>query len=506
MPFINASKHLTDLIAYVTPYQGSKHSGQACRSSSLTGSANFVEPCLSTLENNLKDKQESYKLINEIYSTHTASSGSQTSTQPNLERSGPSRHTKKALEESAVQILVNSASPKDYKVPSHYFKGYHHATWYVSNAKQTAHYFVTALGFEYVAYRGLETGSKFTASQVVQNGDVVFEFISPLVASADNMEDNIDVQKIHEFIRRHGDGVRDVSFEVENIEYVYQTAVSAGAKPVHPPTKLSDDYGDMIVATIEVFDDLHHTLVQKGSYKGAFLPGYKRHRPSGTLVINSLPPISFEKIDHCVQNEDWNRLEDSCDVYKKIFGFHEFWSVDSNDVSTEYSALRSIVMASANEEVKMPINEPAEGICKSQIEEFLDFYNGPGVQHIAVVTNDIVSTVRNMKARGAEFIEVPELYYESLLPELLAAGVQLDENLSELKDLNILIDFDDKGYLLQIFTKPLTDRPTFFIEIIQRHNHKGFGKGNFKALFETIEKEQKLRGTLEKDQTKKTVA
>ncbi|KAH3681953.1 hypothetical protein WICPIJ_007072 [Wickerhamomyces pijperi] len=387
------------------------------------------------------------------------------------------------------------------------FKSYHHATWYVSNAKQTAQYFITAFGFKKIAYKGLETGCKGFAGHVVQNGGVTFEFVSPICSDTSvlmQQQGGWILEEMHNFIKKHGDGVKDVSFEVSDVDLVFKHAIRAGAKAICEPRILSDEFGSIKKATIQVFEDIFHTLIEVQDYKGVYLPNYRAVENNGFTdemhgsALSLLPPVKLDVIDHCVQNKDWNMMDEGCDVYSKVFGFHQFWSVDENDVSTEFSALRSMVMASSNDVIKMPINEPAEGLCRSQIEEFLDFYDGPGVQHIAVATPNIIESVRNMKARGAEFISVPELYYENLLPRLLATGIHIQEDLDKLKELGILIDFDENGYLLQIFTKPLADRPTFFLEIIQRHNHNGFGKGNFKALFQTIEQEQRLRGTLEK--------
>lgn len=395
------------------------------------------------------------------------------------------------------------------------FKSYHHATWYVSNAKQTAQYFIVTFGFKKIAYKGLETGCKGFAGHVVQNGDVIFEFVSPICSDSSSLMQQKGgwiLEEMQHFITKHGDGVKDVSFEVTDVDLVFKHAIKAGAKSICEPRVISDEFGSIKKATIQVFEDMFHTLIEYQDYKGVYLPNYRAVQNNGFTddihgsALSLLPPVKLGVVDHCVQNKDWNKMNEGCDVYSKVFGFHQFWSVDEKDVSTEFSALRSMVMASSNDVIKMPINEPAEGLCRSQVEEFLDFHDGPGVQHIAVTTSNIIETVRNMKARGAEFITVPELYYENLLPRLLATGVPIEEDLKKLKELDILIDFDEKGYLLQIFTKPLTDRPTFFLEIIQRHNHNGFGVGNFKALFQTIEQEQRLRGTLEKDNGKNKIA
>lgn len=432
-------------------------------------------PNLDYLEEVHQDKKRVNKIIGSIFEDNNDTLNEL----PNLFR----------LNSIKRSISINS------KVINSSFKGYDHATWYVSNAKQTANYFVSCFGFKWFACKGLETGSKIIASHVVKNGDVIFEFISPIVTKSADLKEQVYLNKIFEFIKKHGDGVKDISFKVKNVELIYENAIKHGAKSINKPYVLTDEYGLVKVATIEVFDDVYHTLIERDLYNGHYLPGYVDYNNNDIAILNEMLPIELIKIDHCVQNEDWNELESACNVYSKIFGFHKFWSVDEKDVSTEFSALRSIVMASENEEIKMPINEPAKGLCKSQIEEFLTFYNGPGVQHIAILTSDIIKTVENMTKRGAEFIKVPNLYYEKLLPKLLKYG-SIKEDLAKLEKLGILIDFDESGYLLQIFTKPLTDRPTFFLEIIQRNNHSGFGKGNFKALFETIEAEQKLRGTL----------
>lgn len=380
------------------------------------------------------------------------------------------------------------------------FSGYHHVKWYVSNAKQAASYFIHCFGFQWIAYRGLETGSKAISGHVVKNGDVVFEFVSPIVVSSSDPIVNSQLNDIHNFIKIHGDGVKDVAFGVNNVPMVYANAIKNGAKEVRSPQKLGDHYGIVGCATVEVFDDVHHTLIDSSGYNGLFLPGYVfvTDSKSSEFYLNQLPKVKFLQIDHCVQNEDWNQLERACLMYSKIFGFHRFWSVDEKAVSTQYSALRSVVMASSNELVKMPINEPAEGLFKSQIEEFIEFNNGSGVQHIALLTDDIITCVKNLRSRGVLFIDIPAKYYDNLKRRLQQFNIKLNENLSELQKLGILVDFDENGYLLQLFTKPLSDRPTFFMEIIQRNKHNGFGAGNFKALFESIESEQKLRGTLEK--------
>jgi 4-hydroxyphenylpyruvate dioxygenase len=281
------------------------------------------------------------------------------------------------------------------------------------------------------------------------------------------------------------------------VDAIYSAAVSSGAVSIKAPHTLSDDQGSVRLATIRTYGDTTHTLIQKSSYTGVFLPGYRAESGTSRDPLSAfLPSVHLSAIDHCVGNQDWDEMENVCAYYENVLGFHRFWSVDDKDICTEYSALKSIVMSSPNDVVKMPINEPAKGKKQSQIEEYVDFYGGPGVQHIALRTTDIISAITNLKARGVEFIKVPETYYDSMKLRLKKAGMTLNEDFETLKSLDILIDFDEGGYLLQLFTKHLMDRPTVFIEIIQRNNFDGFGAGNFKSLFEAIEREQELRGNL----------
>lgn len=379
------------------------------------------------------------------------------------------------------------------------YRGYHHVHWYVGNAKQAASYYISRMGFQKVAYRGLETGSRAIASHVVRNGNVTFVLTSPLrcleQSTRFSEEDAQLLKEIHEHQERHGDAVKDVAFEVDNLDAIYTSAISAGAESISAPRTLSDEHGTVRLATIKTYGDTTHTLIEKGNYNGIFLPGY---RPETNIdpLSKFLPQVKLEAIDHCVGNQDWDEMENICDYYENVLGFHRFWSVDDKDICTEYSALKSIVMSSPNDVVKMPINEPAHGKKTSQIEEYVDFYGGPGVQHIALRTTDIISAITNLKARGVEFIKVPATYYEQMKLRLKRSGMVLNEDFELLKSLDILIDFDEGGYLLQLFTKHLMDRPTVFIEIIQRNNFDGFGAGNFKSLFEAIEREQELRGNL----------
>lgn len=293
--------------------------------------------------------------------------------------------------------------------------------------------------------------------------------------------------------------VKDVAFEVDNVEAVYRQAVEQDAVSVQAPSNTSDEDGSVTTAIIRTYGDTTHTLISRDSYHGAFLPGYKAVPDSKVDPLQKLlPSVTLEAIDHCVGNQDWGAMEAACAYYEKCLSFHRFWSVDDSQISTEYSALNSIVMASPNNVVKMPINEPAPGKKKSQIEEYVDFYSGAGVQHIALRTNNIIAAVSNMRARGVEFISVPESYYTTMQMRLKTdkRSWRLQEDFDTIQKLNILIDFDEGGYLLQLFTKPLMDRPTVFIEIIQRNEFDGFGAGNFKSLFEAIEREQAERGNL----------
>jgi 4-hydroxyphenylpyruvate dioxygenase len=386
------------------------------------------------------------------------------------------------------------------------FHGYDHITWYVGNAKQAASYYTTRMGFKTIAYKGLETGSRYIASHVVANGAIRFVLTSAIKSYSNldgdepiSSEERSLLKEIYQHLEQHGDAVKDVSFEVDNVVGVYQQAVEQGAVSVQSPRTRSDEHGSVTTAVIRTYGDTTHTLISRDSYHGIFMPGYKAIPENKIDPLQSLlPPVSLEAIDHCVGNQDWGKMEEACDYYERCLSFHRFWSVDDSQISTEFSALNSIVMASPNNIVKMPINEPAPGKKKSQIEEYVDFYEGAGVQHIALRTHDIISAVSNLRARGVEFINVPETYYTTMRQRLKTdkRSWKLNEDFDTIQRLNILIDFDEGGYLLQLFTKPLMDRPTVFIEIIQRNEFDGFGAGNFKSLFEAIEREQAERGNL----------
>lgn len=380
------------------------------------------------------------------------------------------------------------------------YQGYDHVHWYVGNAKQAAAFYITRMGFQRVAYRGLETGSRAVASHVVRNGKIVFVFTSPL-HSAEGARKSMSeadrqlLEEIHSHLQRHGDAVKDVSFEVDDVEALYNAAIAQGACPVKEPEVLQDRDGVVKLAVVRTYGDTTHTLLERHDYRGAFLPGYRAVREQDPTA-KYLPFVGLDMIDHCVGNQGWNEMESACDYYEQTLGFHRFWSVDDKDICTDYSALKSVVMASPDERIKMPINEPAHGLKKSQIEEYVDFYEGAGIQHIALRTEDIIRDVSNLKERGIEFIKVPDSYYQLMEQRLQKAGIAISQDFEILKELGILIDFDEHGYLLQLFTKHLMDRPTVFIEIIYRNNFDGFGAGNFKSLFEAIEREQSARGNL----------
>ncbi|KAK4130841.1 4-hydroxyphenylpyruvate dioxygenase [Trichocladium antarcticum] len=388
--------------------------------------------------------------------------------------------------------------------PAPNFNGYDHVTWWVGNAKQAASFYNSFFGFKTVAYRGLETGSRYFASYVVGNNDVRFVFTSPIRSCRHLPEDDkisaADRQllrEMHEHLEKHGDAVKDVAFEVDSVDGVYEKAVAGGADAVQPPTTTGDkEQGHVRTAVIRTYGDTTHTLIARQNFRGAFLPGFRAVAPSTATV--ELPDVPLAGIDHCVGNQDWNEMVSACAFYEQCLSFHRFWSVDDNQICTEFSALSSIVMASPNNVVKMPINEPAPGKKKSQIEEYVLFNSGAGVQHIALRTPDIITAVRTLRARGVEFISVPKTYYDTMRLRLKTErrNWELKEDLDVIERLNILIDYDEQGYLLQLFTKPLMDRPTVFIEIIQREDFDGFGAGNFKSLFEAIEREQDERGNL----------
>jgi 4-hydroxyphenylpyruvate dioxygenase len=349
--------------------------------------------------------------------------------------------------------------------------------FYVGNAKQASHYYRAAFGFQLVAYRGPETGTRDRASYVLHQGKIRFVLTTALIPNGD----------IAEHIARHGDGVKDLALWVDDAREAFARAVERGATPVHEPRVLRDEQGEVVVAGIRTYGDTIHSLVERGNYTGAFMPGFKPVSPRFAP-----PPVGLTYVDHCVGNVELGKMNEWVGFYERVMGFKNLISFDDKDISTEYSALMSKVVSNGNERVKFPINEPAKGRKKSQIDEYLEFYRGPGVQHMALATDDIITTVAALRDRGVDFLTVPTAYYE----ELQTRVGRIDEPLDELQELGILVDRDPDGYLLQIFSKPVQDRPTVFYEIIQRKGARSFGKGNFKALFEAIEREQALRGNL----------
>jgi len=349
---------------------------------------------------------------------------------------------------------------------------------YVGNAKQAAHYYKTAFGFQSLAYAGLETGMKDRTSYVLVQDKIRLVLTTPMPNTH---------AEIFDHITKHGDGVKVIALWVDDATKAWEETTSRGAKSYMKPTKEKDKSGEIIRSGIHTYGDTVHIFVERKNYKGVFMPKYKKWESNFNPT-----DVGLRYIDHMVGNVGWNEMNVWAKFYKQIMGFANLITFDDKDISTQYTALMSKVMTNGNGRVKFPINEPAKGIKKSQIEEYLDFYDGSGCQHIAVATNNILETVKAMTERGVEFLYVPGSYYDTVLDRV----GEIDEDLADLKRLGILVDRDDEGYLLQIFTKPVTDRPTLFFEIIQRKGAQSFGKGNFKALFESIEAEQARRGTL----------
>lgn len=349
--------------------------------------------------------------------------------------------------------------------------------FYVGNAKQAAFFYRTAFGFQLVAYAGPETGVRDRASYVLQQGKIRFVLTTPMHPDSD----------INAHIAKHGDGVKVMALWVDDAEKSWKETTSRGAKSAGEPRTLTDSFGEVKTASIHTYGDTIHTFVERRNYSGPFMPGYEPMTDNYTTT-----PVGLLHVDHCVGNVELGRMDEWVKFYEDVMGFKLLLTFDDSDISTEYSALMSKVVSNGSGYVKFPINEPAAGRKKSQIDEYLEFYHGPGVQHIAIATNDIISTVTELQRRGVQFLTVPDTYYVNLLDRI----GKIDEDLEPLRKLGILVDRDDEGYLLQIFTKPLEDRPTLFFEIIQRKGARSFGKGNFKALFEAIEREQARRGNL----------
>lgn len=356
-------------------------------------------------------------------------------------------------------------------------KGTDHIEFYVGNARQAAYFYRAAFGMSLVAYAGPETGQRDRASYVLQQGKIRFVLTTALRSDSE----------IAQHVHKHGDGVRAIALWVDDARSAWLETTSRGARSVQEPTEFTDENGRVVTSSIAAYGDTLHTFVERKDYTGVFFPGYQA-MPADTTAR----PVGLLHVDHIVGNVGWNSMNEWVDFYSRVMGFSLYQHFDDSDISTEYSALMSKVMANGNGYVKFPINEPAEGRRKSQIEEYLDFYGGPGVQHVALATKDILATVSQMQAQGVSFLTVPHSYYT----ELQGRIGKIDEPIEELERLGILVDRDDEGYMLQIFTRPVEDRPTVFYEIIQRKGSRSFGKGNFKALFEAIEREQANRGNL----------
>jgi 4-hydroxyphenylpyruvate dioxygenase len=375
--------------------------------------------------------------------------------------------------------METTAIPKIFKEAQDFLplNGTDYVELYVGNAKQAAHYYQSAWGFQPLAYSGLETGNKDRVSYVLQQDKIRLILTSPLKQDG----------PINEHINKHGDGVKVVALWVDDARKAWEETTSRGGESCMEPHVVEDKNGHVVLAGIKTYGETQHIFVERKNYHGVFLPGFREWKSDYCPS-----EVGLKYIDHMVGNVGWNEMNKWVDFYAKVMGFTQLVSFDDKDISTEYTALMSKVMTNGNGRIKFPINEPAEGRKKSQIEEYIDFYNGAGVQHIAVATDNIIETVKQLKARGVEFLYVPVSYYETVLDRV----GEIDEDLEPLKELGILIDRDDEGYLLQLFTKPVLDRPTMFFEIIQRKGAQSFGKGNFQALFEAIEREQEARGTL----------
>ncbi len=374
----------------------------------------------------------------------------------------------------ATMIAASQTEPAQDTFP---INGTDYIEFWVGNAKQSAMYYRTTFGFQLAAYRGPETGVRDRASYLLVQDKLRFVLTSAIRSDSD----------IAGHVSVHGDGVRDIAFWVDDARDAYAKAIARGAVSVQEPTVLQDDTGEVVVAGMRTYGDTVHSIVERRNYTGLFLPGFRA--VSSPFQATS---TGLKYVDHCVGNVELGKMNHWVEFYSRVLGFHNILTFDDKDISTEYSALMSKVMSNGDGRIKFPINEPAVGKHKSQIDEYLEFYQGPGVQHIAIATDDIIATVKALKSRGVEFLMTPSSYYD----ELFARVGTIDEPVDALRELGILVDRDDEGYLLQLFSKPVQDRPTLFFEIIQRKGAKSFGKGNFKALFEAIEREQELRGNL----------
>jgi len=355
--------------------------------------------------------------------------------------------------------------------------GTDYVEFYVGNAKQAAHFYQSAFGFQPVAYAGLETGLKDRSSYVLRQDKITFVLTAALTPDS----------PVAEHHKMHGDGVKVIALWVDDARKSFEETVAKGAKPYMEPREEKDDHGEVVLSGINTYGETVHIFVERKNYNGVFLPGFMEWNPE-----YKTPETGLMYVDHIVGNVGWGEMDQVADFYRTVMGFDQLISFDDKDISTEYTALKSKVMVNDNLRIKFPINEPAKGLKRSQIEEFLDFYIGSGPQHVAMATDDIIRTITEQRKRGVDFLYVPDTYYGEVGERI----GQIDEDMDILKELKILIDRDEDGYLLQLFSKPVQDRPTFFFEIIQRKGAKSFGKGNFKALFESIEREQENRGTL----------
>jgi 4-hydroxyphenylpyruvate dioxygenase len=385
-----------------------------------------------------------------------------------------SAHTHSTRAHFDSHVVPDSISAERDFLP---LKGTDHIEFYVGNARQAAYFYRAAFGMSLVAYAGPETGQRDRATYVLQQGKIRFALTTPLRGG----------NAIAEHVNRHGDGVRVIALWVDDARRAWRETTARGAVSVAQPYVLADEYGQVVMSSIRTYGDTIHTFVERGKYSGPFLPGFRAVKEDPVAR-----PVGLLHVDHMVGNVGWHEMDEWVKFYANVMGFSLYQHFDDADISTEYSALMSKVMANGNGYVKFPINEPAEGKKKSQIEEYLDFYPGPGVQHIALATDDILHTVTRLHEQGIEFLHVPHTYYT----ELQGRVGTIDEPVEQLEELGILVDRDDEGYMLQIFTRPVEDRPTLFFEIIQRTGSRSFGKGNFKALFEAIEREQQARGNL----------
>ena len=376
-----------------------------------------------------------------------------------------------------METIVAEKKNKQSTVDFLPLEGTDYVEFYVGNAKQAAHFYKAAFGFRSLAYSGPETGTKDKVSYVVRQNKLTFVFTTALRSN----------NEIAEHVYNHGDGVKFLALRVNDATDAWYETTKRGAKSFVEPEKLHDENGEVVISGINTYGETVHLFIERKNYNGAFMPGFVEWESD-----YNPPSTGLQYVDHCVGNVGWHQMDTWVKFYEDVMGFKNILSFDDEDISTEYSALMSKVMSNGNGYVKFPINEPAEGKHKSQVEEYLEFYEGEGVQHVALATNDIVATVNDLKSRGVEFLKIPSNYYDDLIERV----GNIDEDVEPLKELGILVDRDNEGYLLQIFTKPVEDRPTLFFEIIQRKGAKSFGKGNFKALFEAIEREQELRGNL----------